>query len=73
LTACGSSAEDQAADYCDLLKDRNAALQDGDQEKVADILGEVAGLLKEVQEGGDQREFTEAARAKCPDLMEQTG
>ena len=39
----------------------------------ADILGDVADLLMDVKDAGDQRELTDAAQAKCADLMEPAG
>jgi hypothetical protein len=71
LSACGgASAEDVAADYCDLLEERNAALEDGDTEEVADILGELADLLTEARDDDiSGRDLADATRDKCPDLQ----
>jgi hypothetical protein len=74
LSACGDpSVDDVASDYCELLEERNAALEEADNEEVADILGELADLLTEARDDGiDGREFADATGKKCPDLQPES-
>jgi hypothetical protein len=74
VSACGDpSADDVASDYCELLEERNAALDDGDNEEVADILGELADLLTEARDAGiSGRELADATGEKCPQLRPET-
>lgn len=69
LTACGTNEGELAKEYCDLLKDVNAATESGDADKLADASKAVTDWLEENKDvKGDEDEFADALKEECGDL-----
>lgn len=71
LTACGTNEGELAKEYCDLVKDANAAAESGDADKVAEATKALTDWAEENKDvKGDEDEFTDAVKDECGDIAQ---
>ncbi|KRB78007.1 hypothetical protein ASE01_07485 [Nocardioides sp. Root190] len=69
LSACGGSDEGELAkEYCELVKDANAAAESGDTDKVAEATKALTDWAEENKDAkGDGDKFADAVKDECGD------